>query len=97
MVDSTGAIWAVGMPDPDATAVRILDPTEKTSAPSNVFKIVLNICDSSSCGEKYSVQKVLEDDGTRISGVASAAQDATRGKLFMHGFSEESLIVCETK
>ena len=97
MVDSKGAIWAAGLPKVLATRARILDPTQKTSAPSSLFKITLNIGESSFYGEKYSVEKVLEDDGTKISGITAVAHDATRGRLFLHGVVEESLIVCHTK
>ena len=97
MVDSKGAIWAAGLPKVLATRAHILDPAKKPSAPSSVFKITLNIGESSFYGEKYLVQKVLEDDGTKISGASSAAHDATRGRLFIHGLVGESLIVCQTK
>lgn len=97
MVDSEGAIWVAGLPKVLATRDRILHPTQNANAPSNVFKITLNIGESSFYGEKYTVQKVLEDDGTKISGITGVAHDATRGRLFMHGPSEEGLIVCQTK
>lgn len=97
MVDSKGAIWAAGIPKVLITRAHILDPVQTSSAPSSVFKITLNIGESSFYGEKYSVQKVLEDDGTKISGITSAVHDATRGRLFMHGIVGESLIVCKTK
>ena len=97
MVDSKGAIWAAGIPNVLATRAHILDPVQTPRAPSSVFKITLNIGESSFYGEKYSVQKVLEDDGTKISGITSAVYDATRGRLFMHGVVGESLIVCKAK
>ena len=97
MVDSKGAIWAAGMPKVFSTSAHVINPAGKPSAPSSVFKITLNIGESSFYGEKYSVQKVLEDDGTKISGVTSAVHDATRGRLFMHGVVGENLIVCKTK
>ena len=97
MVDSEGAIWAAGLPKVLATRDRILSSTEIASAPSNVFKITLNIGESSFYGEKYTVQKVLEDDGTKISGVTGVAHDATRRRLFMHGPVEDGLLVCQTK
>ena len=96
MVDSKGAIWAAGLPKVLATRAHILDPT-KTTAPSSLFKITLNIGESSFYGEKYSVQKVLEDNGAKISGITGVAHDAARGRLFMHGIVEERLIVCQTK
>lgn len=97
MVDSKGAIWAAGLPNVFTTRAHIIDPTRTTSAPSSVFKITLNTGESSFYGEKYSVQKVLEDDGKKISGITSAVHDATRGRLFMHGVVGESLIVCKAK
>ena len=97
MVDSKGAIWAAGCPKVLITRAHILDPIQTPSAPSSVFKITLNIGESSFYGEKYSVQKFLEDDGTKISGITSAVHDATRGRLFMHGVVSESLTVCRTK
>ncbi|KAF9645860.1 calcium-dependent phosphotriesterase [Thelephora ganbajun] len=97
MVDSKGAIWAAGIPKVLAIRAHILDPIQTASAPSSVFKITLNIGESSFYGEKYIVQKVLEDDGTKISGITSAVHDASRGRLFMHGVVGESLIVCKTK
>jgi arylesterase/paraoxonase len=97
MVDSKGAIWAAGFPKVLITRAHVLDPVQTPNAPSNVFKITLNIGESSFYGEKYTVQKVLEDDGTKISGITSAVHDATRGRLFMHGVVGESLIVCRTK
>ena len=97
MVDSKGAIWAAGLPKVLTTREHILDPVQTPSAPSSVFKITLNIGESSFYGEKYSVEKVLEDDGTKISGITSAVHDAIRGRLFMHGVVGESLIVCKTK
>ena len=97
MVDSKGAIWAAGLPKVFTTRAHILYPTHTTSAPSSVFKITLNIGESSFYGEKYTVEKVLEDDGMKISGITSAVHDATRKRLFMHGIVGESLIVCKTK
>ena len=97
MVDSKGAIWAAGLPKVFSTRAHLLDPARKTSAPSSVFKITLNIGESSFYGEKYTVQKVLEDDGTKVSGVTAAVHDATRGRLFMHGPVGDSLVVCKTK
>ena len=97
MVDSKGAIWAAGLPKFLTTRAHILDPIQTPNAPSSVLKITLNIGESSFYGEKYSVQKVLEDDGTKISGITAAVHDATRGRLFMHGVVGESLIVCRTK
>ena len=97
MVDSKGAIWAAGIPKLLAIRAHILDPIQTPSAPSSVFKITLNIGESSFYGEKYTVEKVIEDDGTRISGITSAVHDATRGRLFMHGIVGESLVVCKTK
>jgi len=99
MIDSEGAIWAAGWPDLEVTIARILDPAHTTTSPSNVFKITRNTDKSWSYGKKkkYSVQKVLEDDGKKISGINTVVHDATRGRLFMHGIMEESLIVCRTK
>ena len=97
MVDSKGAIWAAGIPNVFTTRAHILDPTKTPRAASSVFKITLNIGESSFYGEKYSVEKVLEDDGTKISGITSAVHDATRGRLFMHGVVGENLIVCSAR
>lgn len=97
MVDSKGAIWAAGMPKILLTTKHITDPTQTIFAPSSVFKITLNTGESSFYGEKYTVEKVLEDDGRKISGIASAVHDATRGRLFMHGVVGENLIVCKAK
>ena len=97
MVDSKGAIWAAGFPNVFTIRSHVLDPVQTPRSPSSVFKITLNIGESSFYGEKYSVEKVLEDDGTKISGITSAVHDATRGRLFVHGVVEESLIVCKTK
>lgn len=97
MVDSKGVIWAAGVPKVLTTRAHILDPVQTTSAPSSVFKITLNIGQSSFYGEKYTVQKVLEDDGTKISGITSAVHDATRGRLFMHGVVGDNLVVCKAK
>lgn len=96
-VDSKGVIWAAGLPKLLITRAHFLYPTQTTSAPSSVFKITLNIGESSFYGEKYSVQKVLEDVGTKISGVTAVVHDATRGRLFMHGLAGDRLIVCQTK
>jgi hypothetical protein len=97
MVDSKGAIWAAGMPKIIITGAHVRDPVQTPIAPSSVFKITLNIGESSFYGEKYTVEKVLEDDGTKISGITSAVHDATRGRLFLHGVVGETLIVCRTK
>ena len=97
MVDSKGAIWAAGLPKVLVTRAHILGRAQQPTAPSSVFKITLNIGESSFYGEKYSVKKVLEDDGTKISGITGVAHDATRGRLFMHGVVEERLTVCQAK
>ena len=97
MVDSEGAVWAAGIPKIFATRAHILDPVQTPGAPSSAFKITLNIGESSFFGEKYTVEKVLEDDGAKISGITSAVHDATRGRLFLHGIVGESLIVCKTE
>ena len=96
-MDSKGAIWAAGLPKLLATRAYFLHPTQGTGAPSSAFKITLNTGESSFYGEKYSVQKVLEDDGTKIPGITAIVNDATRGRLFMHGVVGNSLIVCQTK
>ena len=99
MIDSEGALWAAGWPEISVTAAHILNPAHTTSSPSSVFKITRNTDKIRFYGKKgkYSVQKVLEDDGKKISGVNTVVHDATRGRLFMHGIMEESLIVCRTK
>ena len=96
-VDSKGAIWVAGLPKLLTTRAHFLYPTQGTVAPSSVFKIMLNIGDSSFYGEKYSVQKVLEDDGTKVPGITAVVHDATRGRLYMHGLVGDSLIVCQTE
>ena len=99
MVDSEGAIWTAGWPELSVTVAHILDPAHITSSPSSVFKITRNTNKPRFYGkkERYHVQKVLEDDGTKISGINTVVHDATRGRLFMHGLMGESLIVCQTK
>jgi len=99
MVDSKGALWVAGWPDLSVTGAHLLYPAHITRSPSNVFKITLNTPKPSFYGEKEKdyVQRVLEDDGSKISGINSVVHDATRGWLFMHGVVEEGLIICQTK
>ena len=80
MIDGEGAIWAAGWPELSVANGRILDPAHTTSSPSNVFKITRNADKPWFYGakENYSVQKVLEDDGTKISGINTVVHDATR-------------------
>lgn len=97
MVDGKGAIWAAGVPKLLTTRAQILDPVQTPGPPSSVFKIALNVRESFSYGERYTVPKVLEYHGTKVSGITSALHDATRGRFFTHGVVGESLVICETK
>jgi len=96
-VDSKGVIWAAGFPKLLTSSAHFINPAAKATPPSSVFKITLNIGESSFYGEKYSVERVLEDDGTKISGITSVVHDATRGRLYLHGLVGEHLIICKTK
>ncbi|EJD03198.1 calcium-dependent phosphotriesterase [Fomitiporia mediterranea MF3/22] len=90
--DQNGTIWGAGL-------VHILhfsgphhdNPEIKT--PSSALRITVN--NSGTPREKYRVEKVFEDDGEFASGSTSAAYDAERKKLYLHGIASPHLTVCD--
>jgi len=63
-------------------------------SPSNALRISINTGPNSFYGEKYTVEKVFEDDGKIMSGITTAVYDSKRKKLFMNGVASPQLVVC---
>lgn len=47
--------------------------------------------------EGYVISKILEDDGTTISGATIAVHDAETGRIFLGGAMSPFISICETK
>ncbi|OAJ38627.1 hypothetical protein BDV3_004104 [Batrachochytrium dendrobatidis] len=69
--------------------------TDHTIAiPGNVLKISPNEGTDKFYGKKYSIEAMLETDGTQYSSFTSAIPDPTTHKLFLAGLYEHGLFVC---
>ncbi|KAH7108297.1 calcium-dependent phosphotriesterase [Auriculariales sp. MPI-PUGE-AT-0066] len=83
-VDTDGSIYAAELPKVFTWKFQHLkDP--KHLVPSSALKITLNTDESSYYGQKYKIEKVLEDAGKTASGMTSVVHDKTRGKIYLHG------------
>ncbi|KAJ7070140.1 hypothetical protein C8F01DRAFT_1115438 [Mycena amicta] len=94
-MDADGVIYAAGIPSIPAIAAHIANPS--LIAPSSVLAVAKNIGPGSFYGDKFTVTKVFEDDGTMTSGTTTVTHDARRGKLFIHGIAAPHLTVCSEK
>ncbi|KAL0571719.1 hypothetical protein V5O48_010243 [Marasmius crinis-equi] len=92
-IDSDGVVWAAGFPNGVAMTTHMKDPSKKS--PTGVWKFGINTGPNSFYGEKFKVEKAFEDDGEVASGSTSAAHDAQRGLVFMHGLAAPWLTVCK--
>ncbi|TFK44268.1 serum paraoxonase/arylesterase [Crucibulum laeve] len=93
-IDSNGQIWAAAFPNALLLVFKhFSDPS--IPAPSSALRFSINTGKDAFYGEKYKVEKVFEDDGSVASGITSVAYDAERKRLFMHGLTAPSLVICE--
>ncbi|KAF7297570.1 Serum paraoxonase/arylesterase 2 [Mycena kentingensis (nom. inval.)] len=92
-VDSEGVVWGAGIPSILALLAHIRNPT--LASPSSALAITKNVGAGSFYGEKFTVHKVFEDDGTVTPGTTTVAHDAKRGLLFIHGICSPQLTVCK--
>ncbi|KAJ3735787.1 hypothetical protein DFJ43DRAFT_1057035 [Lentinula guzmanii] len=91
-IDNEDRLWVAAFPR--ARDIKeLLSKDLDHATPVAAFRISSNIGPSSN-GEKYKVEKVLEDDGTIVSGSTSVAYDSDRNLLFMHGIVARQLTVC---
>ncbi|KAJ3920427.1 hypothetical protein F5877DRAFT_89458 [Lentinula edodes] len=92
-LDNRDQLWVAAFP-------KIRDNIENLSkdphhlASIAAFKISANTGPGSLYGEKYNVEKILEDDGTIVSASTSIVHDSDRGLIFMHGIAAPHLTVC---
>jgi len=92
-VDDDGVLWAVGMPKFGKSLAKVDNPDRL--APSSIHRVSVNTGEGSFTGKKYLVEKVIEDDGTLISGATAVVHDTRRKKLFIHGISSPHLMICD--
>ncbi|KAF9070631.1 serum paraoxonase/arylesterase [Rhodocollybia butyracea] len=92
VLDKEGALWSAGFPK----YMEIYNHIKDSSQPSSVcaWKLTMNTGEGSFYGERYKVQKVLENNGTIGSGSTTVVRDTERGLLFMHGLVAPYLTVC---
>ncbi|KAG5637986.1 hypothetical protein H0H81_002347 [Sphagnurus paluster] len=83
-IDSEGALWVAGLPDA-LTWMRKHSVDPSIPAPSSAIRLSINTGPDSFYGAKYKIDKIFEDDGKIASGSTSAAHDAERKLLFLHG------------
>ncbi|KAK2464159.1 hypothetical protein APHAL10511_003616 [Amanita phalloides] len=91
-IDTNGAIWAAGFTTFTTVFKHFADPS--IPSPSSALRITINTGPQAFYGEKYRVDKVFEDDGSLASGITSAAYDAERHRLYLHGLAAPQLVVC---
>jgi SpoU rRNA methylase family enzyme len=90
-VDSSGNIWAAGVPRVLELIGAVGEPFDKTS-PSTIFRI-------RKTGERqYEVDKVLEDGEAKlVSGATTAVFDGQSERLFIGGAATPFLIDCKSQ
>ncbi|KAJ3529550.1 hypothetical protein NMY22_g8948 [Coprinellus aureogranulatus] len=93
MVDSEGHVWAAAFPK---VLVLVHEHFKNPSipSPSSALRFSINTGPGMFYGEKFKVDRVFEDDGSIASGVTSAAYDAERNRLFLHGLASPHLTIC---
>lgn len=93
-VDVDGNLWIAAFPkmlQMAGTAFR--DPS--LVAPSAVLKVSKNTGRDAFFGQKYLVERALEDDGKTVSSPTFAQYDTERKLLFMGGIMTPYLAVCQ--
>ncbi|KAF8629870.1 hypothetical protein AX15_003229 [Amanita polypyramis BW_CC] len=92
-IDTNGAIWAAGFTNALTLAYQhFANPS--IPSPSSALRVTINTGPNAFYGEKYQIDKVFEDDGSLASGITSAAYDAERRRLFLHGIAAPQLVIC---
>lgn len=85
-VDEQDNIYAACFPNVPKLLAKFKDPYNKHS-PSTVLKISKNTGQDAFYGKKWSVQKLLEDDGSGMSGATTALWDQDNQGLWLGGVS----------
>ncbi|KIY65970.1 calcium-dependent phosphotriesterase [Cylindrobasidium torrendii FP15055 ss-10] len=91
-VDGDGAIWGAGLPRllPDCQSAF-----DNITFPVPHWTVKAHLNQVSTPGNKYNVQKVVEDDGHKLRFITTVAYDSKRSKLYIHGLSTPYLTVCD--
>jgi len=87
-----GALYAGGYPQLQE-AIKNFD-NAKVKAASSGLKITKNGGRGAFFGEKYSVETVFEDDGTKMPPASSVIVDSERKRMYLHGLVSPQLLVC---
>ena len=103
-IDSEGEIFAATFPRMYTIIENFLDHSIRT--PTTVFKISRD--EERVKGEPkrqnveafqgdYIIEKVLEDDGSVLSGSTTAVHDTKTGRIFLSGIIDPNVVVCQPR
>ncbi|SJX61275.1 uncharacterized protein SRS1_10270 [Sporisorium reilianum f. sp. reilianum] len=90
-VDEHDNIYAACFPNVPKLLAKFKDPYTKHS-PTTVLKISKNEGHDKFFGKKWNVDKIMEDDGTQMSGATTALWDQTNELLWLGGVSSISTV-----
>ena len=104
-VDERGEIYAAGIPmvykwtegSKDPHNVKVPGAALKVSREGKGHERVGRNKDLKRSEGEYSVEKVLEDDGTVFPGTTIAVHDAETGRIFLGGAMSPFITICETR
>ncbi|CDR87722.1 uncharacterized protein SPSC_03492 [Sporisorium scitamineum] len=90
-VDEEDNIYATCFPNVPKLLAKFKDPYTKRS-PTTILKISKNQGHDKFFGKKWNVEKILEDEGTGISGATTAMWDQANEVLWLGGVSSVSAV-----
>lgn len=82
-VDEEGAVWAAGFPKAFAVIDQMKNPHPKAGAPAVALRITKNKGQGAFYGEKYKVERMVEDDGNTLNFVTTVSYDTERKMAFL--------------
>ncbi|GAK63104.1 serum paraoxonase/arylesterase [Moesziomyces antarcticus] len=83
-VDEDDNIYTASFPNVPKLLAKFKDP-ENVASPTTVLKISRNYDKDQFFGKKWNVEKLLEDDGSGMSGATTAVWDKHNGGLWLSG------------
>jgi len=92
-VAADGALYAGAYPQLSQALANIDDSNVK--AASSGLKITKNGGRGAFFGEKYQVETVFEDDGSKMGPASSVVVDSERKAMYLHGLVSSQLLVCK--
>ncbi|KAF8322450.1 calcium-dependent phosphotriesterase [Clavulina sp. PMI_390] len=92
--DKRGNIYAAVVASEPRKFLAYIGDIKNRISPTATYNISLNTGRSSFFGEKWSVQKIFEDDGSVISASTTSAYDPREGVLYLHGPFSDKLVTC---